>query len=289
MDAVDAALDELHHTSPVYNRGRFANHSPMVVETLGHLGHADDVPSWWSARRDWYGPPPPRRSAIGGEWQQALGDLTRYADWQDHFARELRHEPWSDVVRRWAARLAPGFRGHLFHGVIRVAHAVRGLTAADTASRRTELADALAYWASVYEPVGDGEAVPFADPASGAHAVVRRSTVRYLIDGHRYPILFLHGVTGAAAAARLVPHLDEATGGLLVRWADQGVRWVESNGTDQSAWEGDDAMPPDEIVVKAVANGDEHAIKLADACLEAYAADPDPLFLSAAADGIARF
>ena len=39
----------------------------------------------------------------------------------------------------------------------------------------------------------------------------------------------------------------------------------------------------DEIFARAVAHGDEHAIKLTEACLRLHAETPDPVFLHAAA------
>ena len=50
----------------------------------------------------------------------------------------------------WVPRLLPGTVGAAGHGLIRTAHGLRGLAAADTPPRRLEVATGLAYWASAY-------------------------------------------------------------------------------------------------------------------------------------------
>jgi hypothetical protein len=67
------------------------------------------------------------------------------------FEREVADRPPVAVVGEWAPRLFPGTVGAATHGLIRTAHAVRALTAADTPPRRLELATGLAFWASTYE------------------------------------------------------------------------------------------------------------------------------------------
>jgi hypothetical protein len=42
-------------------------------------------------------------------------------------------------------------------------------------------------------------------------------------------------------------------------------------------------LAPDDLADLAVAAGDEHAIKLTEACLRLHAETPDPVFLHAAA------
>ena len=42
-------------------------------------------------------------------------------------------------------------------------------------------------------------------------------------------------------------------------------------------------LTPDDLADRAVAAGDEHAIKLTEACLRLHAETPDPVFLHAAA------
>ncbi len=51
------------------------------------------------------------------------------------------------------ARLAPGMAAAATHGVIRTGHAVRALRDGETAARRSELGQALGYWAALWQPV----------------------------------------------------------------------------------------------------------------------------------------
>ncbi len=48
---------------------------------------------------------------------------------------------------------------------------------------------------------------------------------------------------------------------------------------------GGEPPQPDALIDRAVATGDEHAIKLTEACLRLHAESPDPLMLHAAARG----
>ena len=70
--------------------------------------------------------------------------------WRQHFEWELTESDWATVLGRWLPRFAPGASGAALHGLIRVGHAVRGLTALETAPRRREFAAALACWAASY-------------------------------------------------------------------------------------------------------------------------------------------
>ena len=161
-DPLDAALERLHAHLPDADIHR-SNHVPMVVETLCVLGRGDAIAPWFEANVDaeHVAPPGPRRPIALEGWRDALGDEQRFADWQALFLAELEREEWKLVVRRWCARLAPGLAGAATHGVIRTAHATRGLAARDSAIRRRELATGLAYWAASYEELPwDGTLAP---------------------------------------------------------------------------------------------------------------------------------
>lgn len=284
MDMVDEALTTIDATSPTWNRGRFANHGPMVVETLGRWGHDTDVPGWVEPLLPFWGTAPPRQAPIGDDWRAALGAVDRYSDWRDFFVTELARDAWHDVTDRWVGRLMAGYVGHLFHGVIRTAHAVRGLQAHDTPARQQELADALAYWASAYEEL-PGEPPPLLEPL----ALLHQATVTYLQHGAGFPILFVHGITGAGAIDRLAPVLNDEHRDALTRSAAQACAWVAAQGEGIAIAEPAAIMPPDQLIDAAIRAGGEHAIKLADMCLGAYNATSDDIYLVAASDGITRF
>ncbi|MVO83803.1 DUF4243 domain-containing protein [Streptomyces sp. p1417] len=192
-DAVNDALERLEDLG--YERGAgvdLANHGPMGAEAVAVLGHGDEVAHWTRRYRralDHHEPPAARFAldpADEASWRPALGDFGRAGDWERLFARELDDAPWRDVLARWWPRLLPGLFAGLTHGLIRTAHAVRGLDAAgDTATRlqRDELGRGLAYWAARYH------ALP-GDPAlRGPHAVpgAVAALPRVPLDGPRGP------------------------------------------------------------------------------------------------------
>lgn len=151
---LDEALDRLHSTGPEMESWD-SNHGPMAVEALVRRGEAVRVHRWL----DGYlgrllDMPAPQELVTEHNWQQALGDPHRAADWTAYFARELADHPWREVLARWWPRLLPGIAGGSTHPVIRVGHAVRTLLDGDqSAPRLTELAHALGYWAARHQPL----------------------------------------------------------------------------------------------------------------------------------------
>ncbi len=149
--ALDDALQRLAAYGPDLRNG-MTNHAPMAVEALCAMGRPDAVGPWVERYSRGMLPRPAAREPIGrDDWRNALAQEPRFADWCAFFEAELRGVPWREVLARWVSRLAPGLCAAATHGVIRVGHAARGLAEADTAPRRRELADALAYWAATYQ------------------------------------------------------------------------------------------------------------------------------------------
>ena len=158
-DAVLEALDRLDGLGPEMGEAGFVNHGPMAAEALAALGHGDQVGAWvqtWRAARGFHEAPPPAfdlDSTDQRSWQAALGDHHQLGQWEGLFRRELAGQPWQDVLARWWPRLIPGLFTRVTHGLIRTAHAVRGLASTTTTTgdaQLTELARALAMWASRY-------------------------------------------------------------------------------------------------------------------------------------------
>lgn len=97
-------------------------------------------------------------------------------------------------------------------------------------------------------------------------------------------IVLSHGVTSVAALANLLPHVSAATARAALPYA-----WQASCGlyaTFGSAGAQAPATEPAggsaaELAERAIAHGDEHAIKLAEACLAAHARRPSPVLLEA--------
>lgn len=156
-DALGEALERLEDLG--YERGAgadLANHGPMGAEALAALGHGAEVAAWVEGYRTAmpHHEVPGARFALDpadeSSWRPALGDFSRAGDWERLFTRELAGAPWREVLVRWWPRLLPGMLAGLTHGLIRTAHAVRSLAAAEEPTQRqlTELARGMAYWAA---------------------------------------------------------------------------------------------------------------------------------------------
>ena len=96
-------------------------------------------------------------------------------------------------------------------------------------------------------------------------------------------IVFTHGVTGVAAVLNLLPHVSAATAQTLVAYAWQSGAALMS-AYAKAPFDSAAAVPrPAAVdrVARAVANGDDHVIKLTEACLALNAARPSPAFVAA--------
>ncbi|MFJ3586289.1 questin oxidase family protein [Streptomyces sp. NPDC090127] len=246
--ALDEALQRLHGHGPE-RLGRLTNHAPMVVEALVHRGRAATVHRWLDHyRHKLEDMPTPRTPVTAATWREALGDTARIADWLRFFERETAQRPWREVLAEWWPRLLPGIAGGSTHPVIRTGHAVRTLlTTPETEPRRTELAQALGYWAARAQPLpaitplapaptaaaalaavppvprqegGLRDRLPqltafphwgAAADADTAHArlteLVAAATHRYATHGHGEPIMLVHAATAPNAVLRTLPAL----------------------------------------------------------------------------------
>lgn len=182
-DAVNDALERLDDLGYERNLGGgdLANHGPMAAEALAVLGHAAAIPQWIETYREaapHHEPPVPyqRFGDDESEWWVALGDIGRAGDFEELFRRQLADQGWQEVLARWWPRLLPGPMTGLTHGLIRTAHAVRGLAATPRPTRLQlgELARALGYWAARFiDAPGPGRLIGGSDIAAAIAAVPR--------------------------------------------------------------------------------------------------------------------
>jgi hypothetical protein len=302
-DAVSEALHRLRSVGFEHGRS-FVNHAPMAAEAMAHMGYADEVPGWVdrNLRSRSYHDVPERRWAIDptdrADWQAALGEFSRVADWTALFERELAFAPWTEVLARWWPRLLPGLSGMLTHGVIRTAHAVRAVAAAgdDARLQRGELAQGLGYWAARHstrgmpadvgdEPAQDVRDDDGRDPAARAlDELVAEYAGIYATVAQPNPVPLIHAVTGPAAVRLVVEHLPPAQ-----RWPSYlAARSVSRTMLDwfraapRPAAPLPEAPDVDEVFADAVLIGDEHTIKLAEVAVRHDAFAPDPRLASAA-------
>lgn len=181
----DEALLRLHHFGPEFD-GNLSNHGPMVVESMWRQGSAAAIHRWTDGYLERLDPAPRAVTPIGDGWREALGETARAGDWIEHFCREVAEHPWSEVVAIWWPRLLPGIAAGATHGVIRLGHALRSVRDVETAPRVDEVAHALAYWATRWQPV---------------------------------PLIRATGDRDVGTALELVPAISDQTGGIRHRLA----------------------------------------------------------------------
>ncbi|MGB0922334.1 MAG: questin oxidase family protein [Alphaproteobacteria bacterium] len=97
-------------------------------------------------------------------------------------------------------------------------------------------------------------------------------------------IVFTHGVTSMAATHGLMALVSTDVAATLLRFAWQGVAGLYATYGESGAAHAEQAAETqDQIIHAAVVHGDDHIIKLAEACLGLYALRPNPDFLRAPA------
>lgn len=96
-------------------------------------------------------------------------------------------------------------------------------------------------------------------------------------------IVFTHGVTGMGAALNLLPHVSAATAQTLVVYAWQsGAALMSAYAKGPFDGAASDSKPVAlDRVARAVAHGDDHVIKLTEACLSLNAVHSSMAFLAA--------
>jgi hypothetical protein len=100
----------------------------------------------------------------------------------------------------------------------------------------------------------------------------------------------IHAVTGPSAVRLLAPHVSTDTTALALRYAWQAAAglYVTMAQTPAPAAIEPPQGDQQDMIERAVATGDEHAIKFTEACLREYALHPQPVYLAAARDASGR-
>lgn len=134
-----------------------------------------------------------------------------------------------------------------------------------------------------------GEVIDLADLSGEPGAVLSELTETFahvfLANTPREVIALLHAVTGASAIRLLVPYLDrEAAAGLLrYGWQVGAALYAAYAGAAEGRVpEAPTGESTADLVDRAVASGDEHAIKLTEVALREHAVSPKPVYLASA-------
>jgi hypothetical protein len=146
--------------------GGLSNHRPMALLALARLGaDAGRLRAFDGAYSRRLQPAPaPTPWPAGDAWAAHLGRRDAWPLYRDLFLHWLHTEEAGDVLRQALPLLVQGCGGAAFHGLIRTAYAVQ-------AAHRQELADALAYWACRWLPLGDTD---FEGRSDDPQAVLRQ-------------------------------------------------------------------------------------------------------------------
>jgi len=97
---------------------------------------------------------------------------------------------------------------------------------------------------------------------------------------------FVHAITGPVALRRIAAHVKPETARAALPYAWQAAAGVYCAYATKAAPESSPAprLDPADIFARALENGHDHAIKLAEAALAENASQPDPVYLAAAED-----
>ncbi|MDR7326769.1 MULTISPECIES: questin oxidase family protein [Catenuloplanes] len=128
---------------------------------------------------------------------------------------------------------------------------------------------------------GPGVAEPSA-VAEAVAAIVDAAVARHVTHGHRNPVMLVHAATAPTAVLRVLPVLPAGLhrASLAAAWAaTAAVTAAYSAPTPRPAPDG--TYSAAETLDRALATGDPHAIKFADAAVDAYGRTGDPRLLTA--------
>jgi len=113
----------------------------------------------------------------------------------------------------------------------------------------------------------------------------------YLRHGTKHDtIAFVHAVTGPCALRRIAPFVKPTTAKAALPYAWQSGAAIYSayaRARDFRRPE-ESKLTSDELALRAIKNGDEHAIKFTEVMIAEHKLNPDPVYLAAAEDAIRR-
>jgi hypothetical protein len=132
---------------------------------------------------------------------------------------------------------------------------------------------------------------PSGDPSAFLSDLTETFAMVYLASSTRGSLItFLHGVTGPAAVRTLLPYVSPEEQRRLLRYTWQACASFSSSAGGKTAPPPTGSSLPsrEELAERAIATGDEHAIKFTDACFREHALNPKPVYILAAMDGVSR-
>jgi hypothetical protein len=245
-------------TEPELENG-FAEHATMGVEAMLALGLDPDSVDAWAER---HLPTPTSHGST-----QAVA--------RDAIAPDLVGDGWPTVLQDHVVRLVGNLDVHLFHGLIRTAHAVRAIDTYDSPEARRELATGLAAW-TIW--AGDTPTEPHpssaADPIAEVLEMARRGAAAFVTAPS---IITIHAVTAPMAYLLMADHLTTSTHAIAASVFTRTHRRY----TAQPSRPDDRPFPATTNLQSLAERWDAHPVKLVEAAQRGYALTDDAAFLDA--------
>ena len=247
-------LDAALVFGPSYN-GRLSNHLPMALHAAWELGAESE--------------------RLQAQIEDEAPKLVRAAPsaMQMEIAAEIEAEGAEAMLRRHVPRLVTMPHAGLFHGMIRTAHAWE-------AGHAGELAAALAYWDSLWQ-ADSSKVLPSGEPWRACRQrLIERALDAYLTSRNFYILHLITGLRALRVLGRFVPDVPEVS-----TWIERGFEagWARADGrATLTLTEGEPPSWP-HLRDAALAQMDDHVIKLVHACWQEDRLRPDPRWRQAAA------
>jgi hypothetical protein len=142
-----------------------------------------------------------------------------------------------------------------------------------------------------------GDAINLVDPGDTPvdflNDMTRVFVRQFIANAGTAAIGFVHTVTAPAALRILAPHLSKETTETAMRYTWQACAAIyatygRSDPRDPVAGDETQRFDREDLIDRAVATRDEHAIKFTEACLREYALSDDAAFVIAATEAVRR-
>jgi hypothetical protein len=180
-----------------------ANHLPMLLVILDRLGapaaRLEEFADTYRAANRLAAPPPPVAPITRENWTAHLGERLRESDYRAFFAIELTRMGPFGLQRGALPVLLPGIAASALHALMRLAYA-------HLSRAPSEVAAALAYWATCYLELPSGTAT--ADTDDPSEILLRLQAMPHLLAIRPETDLLWHAIRAVGRDARFAAELD---------------------------------------------------------------------------------